>query len=412
MARGRRPVPHAPARLHRAPRAARVQPRDVPHPDPRPADDGRPLADRQRRRLPLPRGRGEGRGAAAHDLPRRPARPDPRRDRAAPRGRARAPRRVAPPREEARDGRRRRAHPHRLVARAEFAITGKVPPKVRRPEGPFGDHYGYYSLEHDYPVLEVDRVFRRRDAIFPATVVGKPRQEDFYIGDYAAGAALAALPARDAVRRRPLELRRHGLPLARGRGRARPLRARGDGLGVPDPRRGPARAHEVPPRDGRAARPARLQGAPRARPRALPVRDGPLRLREPRDGHARLHGPEGERGQQGRPPRPRRRDPRPARGVPRRAPGRGGGRRRLRAGRARRRRGPRTRTTAPSRTGSRADPAVAAWPLVVLADDAAATAKDERAFLWRVFTRFEPARRRPRRERASCGTTSRSRRRS
>jgi UbiD family decarboxylase len=75
-------------------------------------------------------------------------------------------------------------HPHRLVARAEFAITGKVPPKVRRPEGPFGDHYGYYSLAHAYPVLEVDRVYRRKDAIFPATVVGKPRQEDFYIGDY------------------------------------------------------------------------------------------------------------------------------------------------------------------------------------------------------------------------------------
>ena len=55
---------------------------------------------------------------------------------------------------------------------------------MRRPEGPFGDHYGYYSLKHDYPVFEVDRVFRRRDAIFPATVVGKPAQEDFYIGDY------------------------------------------------------------------------------------------------------------------------------------------------------------------------------------------------------------------------------------
>jgi UbiD family decarboxylase len=75
-------------------------------------------------------------------------------------------------------------HPHRLVAEAEFALTGKVPPGVRRPEGPFGDHYGYYSLKHDYPVFEVDRLFRRRDAIFPATVVGKPAQEDFYIGDY------------------------------------------------------------------------------------------------------------------------------------------------------------------------------------------------------------------------------------
>ena len=60
---------------------------------------------------------------------------------------------------------------------------GRVPPRVRRPEGPFGDHYGYYSLRHDYPVLEVEAIARRRDAIFPATVVGKPRQEDFYIGD-------------------------------------------------------------------------------------------------------------------------------------------------------------------------------------------------------------------------------------
>ncbi len=74
--------------------------------------------------------------------------------------------------------------PHRLVAEAEFALIGRVPARVRRPEGPFGDHYGYYSLRHDYPVFEVETVARRRDAIYPATVVGKPRQEDFYIGDY------------------------------------------------------------------------------------------------------------------------------------------------------------------------------------------------------------------------------------
>src|SRR6185295_2655903 len=54
----------------------------------------------------------------------------------------------------------------------------------RRLEGPFGDHYGYYSLEHEYPVFHCDAVFHRRDAIYPATVVGKPRQEDFFIGDY------------------------------------------------------------------------------------------------------------------------------------------------------------------------------------------------------------------------------------
>jgi 3-polyprenyl-4-hydroxybenzoate decarboxylase len=73
---------------------------------------------------------------------------------------------------------------HRLAAEAEFALVGHAPPKERRIEGPFGDHYGYYSLEHEYPVFHVDAVFHRRDAIYPATVVGKPRQEDFFIGDY------------------------------------------------------------------------------------------------------------------------------------------------------------------------------------------------------------------------------------
>ena len=73
------------------------------------------------------------------------------------------------------------AHP--LVADAEFALIGEVRPHERRPEGPFGDHYGYYSLRHDYPVFHVKQLAHRRDAIYPATVVGKPRQEDFYIGD-------------------------------------------------------------------------------------------------------------------------------------------------------------------------------------------------------------------------------------
>jgi len=74
-------------------------------------------------------------------------------------------------------------HPHPLIASAEFALMGQVPPQVRRPEGPFGDHYGYYSLQHDYPVFEIQHIARRRDAIYPATIVGKPRQEDFFIGD-------------------------------------------------------------------------------------------------------------------------------------------------------------------------------------------------------------------------------------
>ncbi|MCC7126631.1 MAG: UbiD family decarboxylase [Acidobacteria bacterium] len=74
-------------------------------------------------------------------------------------------------------------HPHPLVASAEFALMGEVPPHVRRPEGPFGDHYGYYSLQHDYPEFRIRQIAYRHDAIYPATVVGKPRQEDFFIGD-------------------------------------------------------------------------------------------------------------------------------------------------------------------------------------------------------------------------------------
>jgi UbiD family decarboxylase len=71
-----------------------------------------------------------------------------------------------------------------LVAEADFALIGHVPPFVRRTEGPFGDHYGYYSLAHPFPVFEVSRIYYRSDAIFPATVVGRPRQEDHYIGEY------------------------------------------------------------------------------------------------------------------------------------------------------------------------------------------------------------------------------------
>jgi 3-polyprenyl-4-hydroxybenzoate decarboxylase len=73
---------------------------------------------------------------------------------------------------------------HPLIAEAEFALAGHAPPRERRPEGPFGDHYGYYSLQHDYPVFHCEAIYHRRDAIYPATVVGKPKQEDFFIGDY------------------------------------------------------------------------------------------------------------------------------------------------------------------------------------------------------------------------------------
>jgi UbiD family decarboxylase len=76
------------------------------------------------------------------------------------------------------------AGPHSLLADCEFALVGRVLPHEVAPEGPFGDHYGYYSLRHDYPVFHLDALCHRRDAIWPATVVGKPRQEDVFIGDY------------------------------------------------------------------------------------------------------------------------------------------------------------------------------------------------------------------------------------
>jgi UbiD family decarboxylase len=73
---------------------------------------------------------------------------------------------------------------HPLVSQAEFALTGVVPPHVRRPEGPFGDHYGYNSLQHEYPIFQVQHMYHRKNAVYPATVVGRPRQEDFFIGDF------------------------------------------------------------------------------------------------------------------------------------------------------------------------------------------------------------------------------------
>ncbi|MBL9105246.1 MAG: UbiD family decarboxylase [Myxococcales bacterium] len=65
---------------------------------------------------------------------------------------------------------------------ADFVITGSVEPDLKLPEGPFGDHLGYYSLVHDFPVLRVERVYHREGAIWPFTVVGRPPQEDTTFG--------------------------------------------------------------------------------------------------------------------------------------------------------------------------------------------------------------------------------------
>lgn len=70
-----------------------------------------------------------------------------------------------------------------LFADADFCITGIVDPEKQLPEGPFGDHLGYYSLAHPFPVLNVEKVVHRKDAIWPFTVVGRPPQEDTSFGE-------------------------------------------------------------------------------------------------------------------------------------------------------------------------------------------------------------------------------------
>lgn len=69
-----------------------------------------------------------------------------------------------------------------VYADADFAIVGTIDPQQTKPEGPFGDHLGYYSLRHPYPVMKVEQVWHRRDAIWPFTVVGRPPQEDTTFG--------------------------------------------------------------------------------------------------------------------------------------------------------------------------------------------------------------------------------------
>jgi 4-hydroxy-3-polyprenylbenzoate decarboxylase len=71
----------------------------------------------------------------------------------------------------------------RVPASAEFVLEGEVPPHERRLEGPFGDHFGHYCDAADFPVFRVNTITRRHDAIYPAAVVGKPPQEDRYMGD-------------------------------------------------------------------------------------------------------------------------------------------------------------------------------------------------------------------------------------
>jgi 4-hydroxy-3-polyprenylbenzoate decarboxylase len=69
-----------------------------------------------------------------------------------------------------------------ISTEADFVITGEIYPNENKPEGPFGDHLGYYSLTHPFPVMKVYKVFAKKNAIWPFTVVGRPPQEDTSFG--------------------------------------------------------------------------------------------------------------------------------------------------------------------------------------------------------------------------------------
>jgi 4-hydroxy-3-polyprenylbenzoate decarboxylase len=72
---------------------------------------------------------------------------------------------------------------HVVSSDADFCITGWIRGRKTKPEGPFGDHLGYYSLKHEFPVFEVENVYHRTNAIWPFTVVGRPPQEDTSFGE-------------------------------------------------------------------------------------------------------------------------------------------------------------------------------------------------------------------------------------
>jgi 4-hydroxy-3-polyprenylbenzoate decarboxylase len=81
-----------------------------------------------------------------------------------------------------------------ISADADFIITGTVYPHENKPEGPFGDHLGYYSLTHPFPLMKVHNVYHRQDAIWSFTVVGRPPQEDTSFGALIHEITGAAIP--------------------------------------------------------------------------------------------------------------------------------------------------------------------------------------------------------------------------
>ena len=212
-----------------------------------------------------------------------------------------------------------------IPAEADFAIVGTVDPSRSKPEGPFGDHLGYYSLRHDFPVLRVEAVYHRPGAIWPFTSVGRPPQEDTSFGELiheltgplvpTVLPGVSAVHAVDAAGVHPLLLAigsERYVPYA-------PARRPQEGSPHPgqrDPRPGPDVPGEIPlhHREGGRARPRH----PRRR-RLLPPRPRAGRLGErpplpdpDDDRHARLLGPRAQPGLEARRRRRRAEASRPA----------------------------------------------------------------------------------------------------
>ncbi len=81
-----------------------------------------------------------------------------------------------------------------VPAEADFCLVGEIRPGEEKPEGPFGDHLGYYSLAHPFPVMRVRQVLHRKDAVWPFTTVGRPPQEDTVFGSFIHELTAALVP--------------------------------------------------------------------------------------------------------------------------------------------------------------------------------------------------------------------------
>ena len=217
-----------------------------------------------------------------------------------------------------------------MPAEADFVIVGTVDPSLRKPEGPFGDHLGYYSLTHDFPVLRVERVYHRAGAIWPFTSVGRPPQEDTSFGalihELTGPLVPTVLPgvhavhAVDAAGVHPLLLAiasERYVPYAEVRRPQEILTER-----QRDPRPGADVAGQVSadrrPRGRPRPRHPRRPGVPPPPPRTGRLGERPPLPDPDDDRHARLLGPRPQPGLEGRDRGGRAPAPRPADRGPRR----------------------------------------------------------------------------------------------